>query len=168
MSYNIDEKEFKMNLKLAQEDLEDILGYNFYDEINTQYSAQGDTLSAANSTLYESYIKDYLAWRTYSISLGLSQSKSTPTGERIFSDENSTILEDIKLASKEKNINARANRYKYKMISYMRLQQQILSTNFPLWIDDCKVEFSWGISSITRDSAEDQGISIDKAITTNE
>lgn len=168
MSSNINEKEFKMNLKLAQEDLMDILGPEFYEEIEDQYDPNNDTLTADNATLYEDYLKDYLAWRTYYISLGMSQSKSTPTGERQFSEESSTILEDVKFFSKEKNVLERSNKYKNKIINFLRLEQSKDSTKYPLWEDQCLDQFGWAISSITRDSHQDAVISINKALTSNE
>lgn len=168
LSSNIDEKQFKMHLKLAQEDLQDILGYEFYTQIETQYDPNNDTFSTANATLYENYIKDYLAWRTMFLYTGFSQSSSTPTGFRAFDDENSSVLGAIEMAALGKNIEARANNYKYRMIKYMRLQQQILSTNFPLWVDSCKAELSFAITAIRRDTVADKAISIDKTITSNE
>jgi hypothetical protein len=168
LSLNIDEKKFKMVLKLAQEDLRDILGGEFYEEIETQYEASGGTFSTANETLYEDYIKDFLAWATYHYHLGFSQSESTPTGERSFKDESSDLLTDITIFGKEKNVKAQVSRYKDKMINYLKLQQEILSTNFPKWKDTCKEQFGWGISGIERDSHKDKVVSITKAVIGNE
>lgn len=167
-SQNIDEKFFKMHLKRAQHDLEDILGPEFYEEIETQYDPNNDTFTSDNATLYEDYLKDYLAWRTYYKSLGMSQSFSTPTGEREFSEESSTVLTDIKFFSKEKTILAESNYYKNRIINFLRLEQSKDSTKYPLWDDTCKDEFGWAISSITRDSHQDAVISINRALTTNE
>ncbi len=168
LSRNIDEKVFKMNLNIAQEDLKDLLGPEFYAEIETQYNPQGDTLTAANSTLYEDYLKQYLAWGTYHRYLGFSQSASTPTGERQFTDENSTILEDVKLFSKEKNVREMVARYKNRIINYIELEQSKDSTAFPLW-DGCKKgDFSWGISGVERNSHRDKIYSINKAVVGNE
>lgn len=168
LSENIDEKKIKIHLKRAQANLKDVLGYNFYDEISTQYDPNNDTFTAANATLYEDYIKDYLAWRTFFFYLGFSQSSSTATGQRQFEEDSSTILEDVKLFSFEKNVESMTNFYKYELINYMRLQQTNDSTAFPLWVDNCSPEFSWGISAITRDSQKDKIMSINKAINTNE
>lgn len=168
LSQNIDEKKFKMTLKLAQEDLRDILGGEFYEEIETQYLPANDTFSVANATLYEDYIKDFLAWATYHYHLGFSQSESTPTGERSFKDDNSDILTDLAMFGKEKNVKAQVSRYKNKMINYLRNQQTILSTNFPLWVDSCTEDFGWGISGIERNSAQDKIVSITKAVRGNE
>jgi len=168
LSQNIDEKKFKMVLKLAQEDLEDILGAEFYAQIETQYSPQNDTLTTANATLYEDYLKDFLAWSTYHRLLGFSQSESTPTGERAFTDENSTLLADIALEAKEKNVLQMVARYKNRIINYLDNEQSKDSTAFPLW-DGCKKgAFGWGISGIERNSHEDKIFSINKAIIGNE
>ncbi len=168
LSQNIDEKEFKMVLKIAQEDLKDILGAEFYEQIETQYAPSNDTLSAANATLYEDYLKDFLAWSTYLRYLGFSQSKSTPTGEREFTDENSTILADVKLYSKEKNVKAMVTRYQNRIVNYLENEQAKDSTAFPLW-KGCKGgTFGWGISGIERDSYADKIFSINKAVTGNE
>jgi len=61
-SENIDEKKQKANLEEAQSDLRELLGPEFYEEIDTQYTAQ--TFTTANNTLYEDYIKQYLAWQS--------------------------------------------------------------------------------------------------------
>lgn len=168
LSLNIDEKKFKMVLKLAQEDLRQILGPEFYAEIETQYSATNDTFTTANATLYEDYLKDYLAWATYLKHLGFSQSESTPTGERQFKDDSSEILTDLAMFGKEKNVKAQVSIYKNNIINYLRLQQSILSTNFPLWKNTCDNDFGWGISGIERDSHHDKMVSITKAVRANE
>lgn len=168
LSDNIDEKKFKMVLKIAQEDLSDILGPEFYAQIETQYDPSSDTFSTANATLYEDYLKDYLAWSTYYRFLGFSQSDSTPTGEREHLDENSVILDDVKLLGKSENVRNMMQRYKNKIINYLKLQQDISSLNFPLWKGCQGDNFSWGISGIERDSYKDKIISITKATTANE
>ena len=168
LSQNIDEKKFKMVLKLAQEDLQDILGVEFYEEIETQYLPANDTFTTANATLYEDYLKDFLAWSTYHRLLGFSQSESTPTGERSFKDENSDLLADLALHSKEKNVAQMVARYKNRIINYLKLAQSKDATAFPLWEHCVEGEFGWGISGIERDSYEDKIFSINKAATGNE
>ncbi len=168
LSLNIDEKKFKMCLKIAQEDLRDILGGEFYEEIESQYSPSNDSFSAVNAMLYEDYLKDYLAWATYHRLLGFSQSESTPTGERSFKDDSSDLLMDIALSSKEKNVKAYVSRYRDRIINYLRLQRSINTSSFPKWVDEWKEEFGWGISCIERDSIKDQLVSITKATRGNE
>lgn len=165
-SENIDEKKQKANLEEAQSDLRELLGPEFYEEIDTQYMAE--TLTTANGALYEGYIKQFLAWWAYFYSLGFSQADSTPTGVREFKDENSEILSDIKLHSFEKNVRRRANRYRYDLLNYLALQQSIDSTSFPLYTAKCAEELSFAITSVSRGMNKDATISVNKAITNNE
>ena len=172
LSTNIDEKKIKPALAEAQMDLRAILGAEFYEEIETQYAPVGDTFTSANAALYEDYIKDFLAWTSYFYSLGLSQLDSTPTGERSFNDENSTLATDIQLFSKEKNIKRFAFKFKSSMIDYLKLNQHNYSLGvagyyaFAKWSEKCSTEFQFGISAIGRE--KDEIFAVNKAIITNE
>lgn len=164
LSDNIDQKKILVALDMAQEDLEDILLGEFYEEIETQYLA--GTLTSDNNSLYDPYIKKFLAWQTNYHYLGHSQSSSTPTGEREFTDENSTLINDVSLFAKEKKLLARANKQKYKLINFLKLEQSKDSTKYPLWEDDCKEYMSFAITSV--DKKSDALIKVNKSITTNE
>lgn len=166
LSVNIDEKKFKMVLLLAQDQLKTLLGPEFYAQIETQYAAQSDTFTTANATLYEDYLKRYLAWQTYSFYNKFGQVDSTPTGIRQFKDENSDILGDIKMSAFENNVNKQAEYYKNEIINYLRLSQKNLSTAFPLWEDSCQEVMSWGISGVSAQS--DAIFKVNKATITNE
>lgn len=168
LSLNIDEKKFKLNLKIAQEDLADILGQEFYAQIETQYEPANDTFTTANATLYEDYIKDYLAWSTYHRYLGFSQSDSTPTGERSFNDENSNLLAELSLAAKEKNVLEMVKRYQNRIVNYIENEQSKVSTAFPLWKGCKEGNFGFSITGIERNSYLDKTISISKAVRANE
>jgi hypothetical protein len=168
LSGNIDEKDYKIFLKVAQFDLSDILGQEFYEQIETQYQPANDTFTTANATLYEDYLKDYLAWSTYHRYLGFSQSQSTPTGERLFNDENSNLLVDIALAAKEKNVLGMVKMYQNRIVNYIENEQSKVSTAFPLW-NGCKEgNYGFSITGIERNSYLDKTISISKAVTKNE
>lgn len=166
LSTNIDEKKFKMVLKIAQEELRIILGIEFFDQVSTQYNPQGDTLSADNSTLYEDYIKDYLAWRTYFEYLRFAQADSTPTGIREHKDENSDILADFKLHSYEKNVLSQSNRYRDNMINFLKTAQANDSTKYPLFVNTCKPVFSFAVSAINKTKTD--LVSVNKSVTFNE
>lgn len=174
VSTNIDDKKLKPSLAEAQMDLRAILGAEFYEEIENQYSqlGQGESFTAANSTLYEDYIKDFLAWQSYFYSLGLSQTESTPTGERSFKDENSDLASDIQLFSKEKNIKRLAYKFKSAMIDFLSLNQTNYAAGvsgayaYAKWTKKCADEFQFGISAIGRE--EDTIFAVNKAVTTNE
>jgi hypothetical protein len=162
LSLNVDDKKYQMVLKLSQDQLKDDLGKSFYDEIENQYPS----LSIDNENLYEGYLKDYLSWQTYFNYLKFSQADSTPTGVRQFNDDNSSIVEDVKLYSLEKNVKRMADKYKYDMINYIKLEKEKDSTKFPLW-NDCEKDYmSFAITSI--DKKSDTMIKVNKSIATNE
>jgi|GEM_PF-3791090 len=167
VSTNIDDNKFKMSLKIAQRDMKALLGELFYTEIETQYDPTSDSFTPANETLYEDYLKDYLAWFTYYNYLRFSQSQSTPTGEREFNDENSSIISDIRLNALEKNVKIEANNYRNDVIKYLNKKRGEDSDNFPLWIGDKKQPFSYGFSCISKDSASDNIVKINKTTTNN-
>jgi hypothetical protein len=164
LSLNVDNKKYSMVLKLAQEDLEDVLGVTFYAEIETQYNTQ--ELTDDNDALYEDYIKDYLAWRTYFHFLKFANLDQTPTGIREFTDDNSTVASDIKMYALEKNVKARADNYKFRLINFIKLEQSRDSTKYPYFTESCKEEMSFGITAVGKESTA--LFKVNKAITTNE
>lgn len=164
LSLNEDEKKYSMVLKLAQQDLKNELGPEFYSEIETQYNTEA--LTADNATLYESYIKDYLAWQTYFKYLKFANVNATPTGIREFSDANSTVASDIKMYSLEKNVLQTANDYKYAMINFLNESQTNDSDKYPLWESKCKEQMSFSITAVSKD--DDALIRVNKSIITNE
>lgn len=166
LSLNVDEKKYNMVLKLAQQDLKNVLGPEFYTEIETQYDANPQTLTSDNIALYDNYIKDYLAWQTYFKYLKFANTDATPTGIREFNEENSSIASDIKMYSLEKNVLQTANDYKYSLINFLKESQANDAMKYPLWEDKCKDEMSFSITSV--DKKSDALIRVNKSIITNE
>jgi len=164
LSLNEDDKKYNMCLEDAEEDLKDILGVEFYDQIITQYP--GFSGASDNAALYDPYIKKFLAWQTYYHYLKFANVNATPTGIRTFDDENSSIATDIQMYSLEKNVKAKADRFKFRLINYLKEQQANDSTKFPLWEDECKEQMSFAITSI--DKTSDALIRVNKTIITNE
>lgn len=166
LSNNIDTKKFTVALEMAQEDLQDTLGKEFYEQIETQCDT--DTLSTDNNAVYDDYIKKYLAWQANYHFLGHAQDDSTPTGFREHKDDNSDLISDVKLFSKEKKTLERANKCKYRMINFITLEQSKDSTKYPLYTKSCKVEMSFAISAIDKDGQADALFRVNKSITNNE
>jgi len=163
LSTNVDDRKYKMCLKIAQDQLEEILGTEYYNQIVSQYPS---SFSTDNSALYDPYIKDFLAWGTYLNYIAFANFDPTPTGLREFNDENSSVLTDVKMFAAEKNVQQQVARYRGKMINYLRLEQAKDSTKYPLWVDNCKNEFGFAITSI--DKKYDVNIKVNKAVITNE
>lgn len=163
LSLNTDDKKYMIALKLAQKQLKQIIGDSFYNQIESAFP--NGTLSTDNDTFYEEYVKDYLAWSTYFNYIGFSQSDSTPTGIRQFNDENSTILDDVKLYAYEKKVRENMMIYKNEMINFLTLEQSKDSTKYPLYTKQCSNDFQFGISSIDKES--DTYVTINKAVISN-
>jgi hypothetical protein len=163
LSLNENDKKYNMCLKMSEEDLRNVLGREFYDEIVSQYPS---TFTADNSTLYDTYIKDFLAWQTHFNYLKFANVNATPSGIRTFKDDNSDLASDIQMYSLEKHVRARADFYKYEIINFLKEQQANDEDKYPLWEDNCKEQFSFAITAIDKDS--DAMIKVNKAIITNE
>lgn len=165
LSLNEDDKKYQMVLDLAQDMLRQLLGAEFYSEIETQY--QADTLSTDNDAFYEdSGLKKYLAWQTYFCYLKFSNVNATPTGIRTFNDEDSSIASDVQMWSLEKDVLQMLNTYKGSMLNYLKLERDKDSTKFPLYREKCHDEFSFGITSVDKES--DAMFRVNKSIITNE
>lgn len=163
LSLNTDDKKYNQVLKLAQQELEQILGAEFYEEIVSEYPS---SFTSDNQTLYTNYIKDYLAWQTYFYYLKFAQADATPTGIREFNDDNSSILSDVKLYSFEKNVKETADKYKNRMVNYLKLEQAKDTTKYPLYENRCADSFNFAISAI--DKKSDSLVKVNKSIVTNE
>jgi hypothetical protein len=162
LSLNTDDKKYRMCLKMAQEDLQDIIGNTFYAEIESQYPK---TLSTDNSTFYEDCVKDFLAWRTYFNYLKFANVDATPTGIRTFNDENSSLASDIQMYSLEKHVRAQAEKYKYRIQTFLTEAQSGNSGRYPLYSHSCLTDMSFAITSVSGKS--DLQFRIEKSIITN-
>lgn len=164
LSMNADEKKYSMCLKIAQDLLDEILGGQFYDEIVTQYN--DDTLTQDNDSLYDPYIKDFLAWATYFEYQKFSNLDPTPTGIREFRDDNSSIISEGNKAVFEKHLNEKMQYYKGKLITFIQKQKANDGTKYPLYIGTCNDNFGFAITSVHKGS--DVMFKIDKATNSNE
>jgi hypothetical protein len=163
LSLNENDKKYNMCLEEAEEDLKDVLGVEFYDQIVSQYPS---TLSADNNALYNPYIKKFLAWQTYYIYLKFANVNATPTGIRSFDDDNSTLASDIQMFSLEKNVKARADKYRFAIINFLKESQVNDEDKYPLWEEDCKELPSFYITSV--DKKSDSMIKISRTAKSNE
>lgn len=164
LSLNEDDKKYQMNLDLAQDQLSDVIGAEFYEQIVSQYTST--SFSADNLALYDPHIKKYLAWQTYFNLQGFVNSNHTPTGNREFIDENSTIVADVKQYALERNIGNRLKYFKNKLINFLDLEQEKDSTKYPMYTCRCKTDFGFAITSV--DKRSDVLLKINKSIVSNE
>lgn len=166
ISDNVDDKKIRVAIEMAQEDLEDTIGREFYDQIKTQYEAS--TLTSDNDAFYDPYVKKYLAWQAYFYFVGHAQEDSTATGFRNFTDENSTLISDVNLYAKEKKIRERADRHKSKMINFLNEAQANTSTKYPLWEGGCKEVTGVAFTAIDKDGSAAATARVNSKIINNE
>jgi hypothetical protein len=164
LSLNVDAKKYQMLLKITQDNLKQLLGAEFYLEIETQYD--GNTLSEDNDALYDPYLKDYIAWRAYSEYIGFSNADETPTGTRKFKDENSDLLSDVEMYARQRNIVSKVTFYRGEMINFIKQAKENYPTKYPLYTERCIEEFSFGITSV--DKRSNALFKVNKTITNNE
>jgi hypothetical protein len=149
LSVNEDDTKYAMCLKMVQ----------------TQFT--NSTLTTDNENLYEEAIKDYLAWRTYFHYLKFANVEATPTGIRTFSDDNSTIAEDIAMYSLEKNVKEQFVSYQNEIIGYIREVRCQRADAYPLY-DSCGVAPANNFSITAIHGCSDTHRDISKSIFTNE
>lgn len=165
LSLNEDDKKYQMVLELAQDQLKTIIGKPFFEELAVQYSNK--TLSTDNDLFYEqSEVKKYLAWQTYFYYLKFANVNNTPTGLREFNDENSSVLTDVKMYAAEKNILQILNKYKGDFLTFLSCAKSADNSKYPLYVEKCREDFSFGITSINKHS--DEMFKVNKTILTNE
>jgi len=135
-------------------------------QIETQYNTNPTSFSTDNEALYDPYIKDYLAWRTYSEYCGFGNGDETPTGTRKFKDDNSDLLSDVEMYARQKNISSKVKFYRGEMINFILAAQANDSTKYSLYEEKCIEEFSFGITAA--DKKSDALFKVNKTIINNE
>lgn len=140
-------------IKWAQDQLEFMLGREFYDEIYTQGTTTPTTFSTANGSLFDPFVKQFLAWTAYHDYIIKANSYETRTGVRVFKEENSDPASDGMMNNRIKLAYDKMVFYKGKMINYILEQQNASSSNFPLYKKDCqnmKLGSSFGITGVKK------------------
>lgn len=167
LSQNIALEKLNIALEMAQDDLRDLFGSSFYDQLKAQYetSPVPTGFSAENLAVYDPYIKKYLAWQSYFYFLIFGNQDSTPTGFRAFTDENSSILDDVSMYSLEKNVRGQAYKYRGKMLSFLNQAKKANSASYPYYHEKCADEFAFAITSVH--GKDDTQFRVHKALNTN-
>lgn len=167
LSQNIPLEKLNIALEMAKDDLKEILGSSFYNELVSQYDSPPvpNGFSTPNLAVYDPYIKRFLAWQAYFYFLIFGNQDSTPTGFRSFTDENSSILDDVSMYSLEKNVRGQAMKYRYKMIDFLNQAKKTDHTSYPYYHETCKTEFSFAITSVH--GKDDTQFRVNRALNTN-
>ncbi|SRR5690242_16286280 len=127
---NIPDQEFDKPITRAQEVLRMLIGDEFYQDFQTNY--QSNSLSALYTTLFP-YIKQFLAWEANEKWTIRANFKTTRSGFRVHSEENSQVASDAAMATIIRDVKAQAQFYKNILIGYLDNH----STDYPLYNQGC-------------------------------
>jgi hypothetical protein len=128
ISRNLDTKDIKPNIQSAQElYLQEILGNNFYDYLQLQFSAQ--TLNNDEVTLVQEYIKPAVAYRTLAMALPFLAFQIKNKGPQSQSDDFSSPSPGNELRFLIVNAENRAEFYENRLQRYL-CQYSVLYPQF--------------------------------------
>lgn len=109
-----------------------ILCDDFYDELITQVDA--GTLTSANETLIDDYIKPAMVYRAYARYVSTANVYSTASGLRKFVEQDSEAATASDLASIIKQAESDAVFYERELYEYLEDNED----NYPTYRDNCK------------------------------
>lgn len=136
---NIGQEQFEHKIYEAQEMLRADIGDAFYQDILTNFKAQ--TLSPAYNSVFDPYIKQFVAWQTYELWLRSANFKPTRSGIRIHSEENSDVASDTQMATLIKQAKLKSEYYKNLLMGYLNNH----SVDYPLFTScGCGIKQSGG------------------------
>lgn len=137
LSQNIPDDELKTPLMRAQDILKGLLGVQFYDQIESQFPSSFD---ADNSALFDPYIKKFLAWQSMLFWLPYANLKTTRSGLRVHSEENSTPATDAQVGALVADMRNMAQFHKEGILGFIRKQRFSDDSKYPLYDDDCNTK----------------------------
>lgn len=114
---NLDDSELEKHVYAAQEMLRADIGDGFYQDLLTNYRA--NSLSAAYTSVYDPYIKQFVAWKAAEYWTVKANFKVTRAGFRVHTEENSAAATDTQMGEIIKDAKYKASFYKNLLIDYL-------------------------------------------------
>ena len=133
ISQVVDNVKLDNPIKNAQDRLKALIGVSFYNQIEAQVITTPKTLSTANLTLFDPYVKQFLAWQAYLFYLPKSNTYETRTGTRTFKEENSDPASDKIMGEQIAMAKQQAIFYRDTMINFLNSAKRASSSNYPLY-----------------------------------
>lgn len=128
---NIHDQEFDHKIYRAQERLRMLMGDEFYQDFLTKYKA--GTLSASYQSLYNPFIKQFIAWQTCQYWTLEANFKPTRSGFRVHTEENSVIATDIQMSMILKDRKQQAEYYTNLLVDFLNNH----ASDYPLYKNKC-------------------------------
>lgn len=147
---NIPPEEIDGKIKRAQERLRMLMGDGFYQNFLSTYDAttKDSPLTGAYASLYDPYIKQFIAHQAFVYWTLEANYKPTRSGIRVYSEDNSEPATDIQMSVLLKDRKQDAEYYANLLVDYMNNHAEDL----PLYQRDCKTSStnSFHISAVKR------------------
>lgn len=132
---NIPKDELDFKISRAQERLRMLMGDGFYQDFLTTYKAstKNNPLTGAYASLYDPYIKQFIAHQAYVYWTLEANTKPTRSGIRVHSEENSEAASDAQMSVLLKDRKQDAEYYARLLTDYMDNH----ASDFPLYNSKC-------------------------------
>jgi hypothetical protein len=133
LSENVLSKYIVPNIALVQDRyIKKILCKDFYDELIAQI--EGSTLTTANETLVDDYIKPAMVYRSYARYLASANVFSTPAGFKRLTDDNSEAAQAADMAALMNQANSDAVYYERELYEFLENNED----DYETYKDNCK------------------------------
>lgn len=128
---NIPDAELDHKIYRAQERLRMLIGDEFYQDFLINYKA--NTFSAVYTTLYNPFVKQFIAWQACVYWTLEANFKPTRSGFRVHTEENSVITTDEQLSIILKDRKQQAEYYAKLLVDFLGNH----SEDYPLYGSKC-------------------------------
>jgi len=128
---NLPDAELEHRIYRAQEMLRMIMSDDFYQDFVAAYKA--GPFSTVYQSLYDPYIKQFIAWQANQFWTVKANFKPTRSGFRVHTEDNSVAATDTQMATLHKDANQQAQYYKELLIGFLDNH----AVDYPLYTTRC-------------------------------
>jgi hypothetical protein len=133
LSENVLSKFIVPNIASVQDRyIKKVICKDFYDELIVQ--VENSSLTTANATLMDDYIKPAMVFRAYARYLATANVYSTPAGFRKFREDNSDAAEAADMSAFLNQANSDATYYERELYEFLENNLD----DYPTYRDECK------------------------------
>lgn len=158
---NIESRDIDKKIFRAERKLKFLLGSAFYAEIIAQFEAQTDMsgFSADNLSLYDPYIKEFLAAEAFVLLLSKSTYAITRSGLRTFVADTDEKVDATYIADLVADAKREADQFKNALISFIISEKRRTSTKYSLYTECAsKLGTGFSITAVKKYNTTDQQI----------
>lgn len=128
---NVEDITLDHKIYTAQETLRMLMGDEFYQDFKNWYKNGGT--NTAYTSLYNPYIKQYVAWQANEYWTIKANFNPTRSGFRVHTEANSVVASDIQMSTIIKDAKQKAQYYKMLLVDYLNDH----ASDYPLYSRNC-------------------------------